>query len=124
MRIGSDDTFLILERVERRGLAPKWRVAAATGDLDCWFAAMHHGVEAANGEDMADRLAEFIAGKTDRVEITLSQGGWIRLRRHPSGSLLVRYRVAQANSGAALEGEVNVESKAAQNVCRQLAGLF
>jgi hypothetical protein len=124
MRIGSDDTFLLVEKVGRHGQAATWRVAAAVGGSGWWFAALHHSVEVADTGEAASRLADFTARKVQRIELHLLQGGWFRLKRHPSGSLLVRYRLGQANSGAALEGEVSLNRAAGDAFCRQLGSLL
>ena len=124
MRIGLDDTFLRVEKVGREGPTVTWRVAAAVGGPGWWFAALHHRVEVGDTCEAARRIADFTARKVQRIELNLLQGGWVRIKRHPSGSLLVRYRVGQANSGAALEGEVSVEGKAAELFDRQLAALL
>jgi hypothetical protein len=124
MRIGSDDTFLRVERVSRNGSTVTWRIAAAAGGPGWWFATMHHCVEVDNPREAKGRITEFAARKVQRTELILPQGGWFRIKRHPSGSLLVRYRVGQANSGAALEGEVSVNGKAAESFGRRLAALL
>jgi hypothetical protein len=123
MRIGSDDTFLRVEKIGQQGPTVTWRVAAAVSSPGCWFAAMHHSVEVADTCETARRIADFMARNVHRIEILLLQGGWFRVKRHPSGSLLVRYRVGQANSGTALEGEVSLNGEAADAFCRQLGGL-
>jgi hypothetical protein len=124
MRIGSDDNFLRVEKVGQRGPTVTWRVVAAVGGPGWWFAALHHCVEVSDPCEAARRIADFTGCKVQRIEIILLQGGWFRIKRHPSGSLLVRYRVGQANSGAALEGEVSLNVEAADAFCRQLGDLL
>jgi hypothetical protein len=89
-----------------------------------WFAGLHHDLQIGDTCEAARCIADFTARKVQRIELNLLQGGWVRIKRHPSGSLLVRYRVGQANSGAALEGEVSVEGKAAGSFDRHLAALL
>ncbi len=124
MRIGSDDTFLRVEKVGRQDPTVTWRVAATVGGPGWWFAALHHRVEIGDPCEVAKRIADFAARKVQRIEFTLLQGGWFRIKRHPSGSLLVRYRVEQANSGAALEGEVGLNGEVGDSFCRQLESLL
>jgi hypothetical protein len=124
MRIGSDDTFLRVEKVGRKGPTLTWRVAAAVSGPGWWFAATHHRVQVSDSSETAGRIADFTARKVQRIELLLHQGGWLRIKRNPSGCILVRYRVEQANSGAALEGEVSLNSGAAKAFCRQLGGLL
>jgi hypothetical protein len=71
MRIGSDNNFLSVERVEQEAPAITWRIAAAIGSPGWWAAAMHERVKLDSTPEAAARGADFAAGATQRLELRL-----------------------------------------------------
>jgi len=123
MRIGSDDSFLSLERVGQEGPAVVWRVAAAVTGLNC-FATFHGRAKVHTIEETPERIANFKANRVRRFELMLSHGGWLRVKRDRRGRTLVRFRLGQFRAGAALEGKVRLEGESATAFCRDLRGLL
>ena len=123
MRIGSDDSFLSLERVEREGKTVVWRVAAAVTGVGC-IAAVHGRAKVHTTDETPDRIANFKANRVQQFELMLSQGGWLRIRRDPKGRTLVRYRLGQLSAGAALEGRLHLDGKSAKAFCHELGELL
>jgi hypothetical protein len=124
MRIGSDGSFLYLEKVGQEGSTITWRVAAAVGGPGWRFTATHNQVQLDNTDETVSRTAEFIARKVQRIDVILREGGWLRIKRDPKGCILVRYRVGQMNTGTALEGEVSLQGESAEAFCQQFGGLL
>ena len=82
MRIGSDDSFLSLERVEQEGKTIVWRVAAAVSGVGCLAAVQGRATVLATPET-TERMARFKANRLQQFEVSLSQGGWLRLKLDP-----------------------------------------
>ena len=66
----------------------------------------------------------FTAHRLQRLNLVLSDDGWLRIKRVPSGRTLVRYRVCQLKASLVLEGEVRLEAEPAEAFCRELGGLL
>ena len=123
MRIGSDDSFLSLERVGQEGPTVVWRIAAAVTGVGC-IVAVHGRAEVRTTDETPERVANFKANRVQQFELMLSQGGWLRIKRDRRGRTLVRYRLGQLSAGAALEGKVRLEGECAKAFCRDLGGLL
>lgn len=123
MRINTDDSFLSLERVEPEGPSVVWRVQAAVASEGC-IVAVHGRTKVRTTDDTPERLADFTAHRAQRLDLVLSKGGWLRLKRAPSGRTLVRYRFGRLSAGASLEGEVRLDGKSAEACCQELGGLL
>jgi hypothetical protein len=124
MRIESDHSHLCIERIGQEGPTVVWRIEASVRGLGWKFAAAHDQVRADAADDTSKRLADFAAHRVQRFEMMLLEGGWLRIKRDPEGCILVRYRVGQVSTGAALEGEVLLKGKAANVFCGELSGLL
>ena len=124
MRIGSDDSFLYVEKVGQEGPTITWRVAGAVGGPGWRFTATHDRVQVDNIDEAVSRVADFTARKVQRIDLVLREGGWLRIKRKPTGCILVRYRVGQVASGAALEGEIGLRGESAEAFCQQIGGLL
>jgi hypothetical protein len=123
MRIGSDDSFLSLERVEQESKTVVWRVAAAVTSVGC-IAAVQGRAKVHTTDETPERIARFKANQVRQFELMLSQGGWLRIKRDPKGRTLVRYRLGQLSAGAALEGKLRLEGESAKAFCRELRELL
>ncbi len=123
MRITTDDRFLSLERVGTEGAAVIWQIQAAVANQGC-IVAVHGQTRVRTAQDTPERVANFAANREQRLELSLSKGGWLRLKRTPKGGTLVRYRFGQLPAGATLEGEVRLEGESAEACCRELGGLL
>jgi len=75
-------------------------------------------------EETPTQIADFRAHRRQRFELALSEGGWLRVKRVPSGHTLVRYRIAQWKAGLALEGELRLEGEVAQAFSNDIGGLL
>ncbi len=124
MRIGSNDNYVSVERIGQDGSAPLVRIEAATVGADWKFAVVHDQVQLNATDETRQTVADFTAHRLQRFKIMLSEGGWLRATRDPAGTMLVQYRVGQLSAGAALEGEVVLESKAGKTFCRELGELL
>ncbi len=123
MRIGSDDSFLSVEKVEADGSTVIWRILASVAGPGC-IAAVHSQARVETTDEIVRRAVDFAAHRLHRFDLTLSEGGWLRLKRVPSGRTLVRYRVGQVKAGAALEGELHLEGEPAEACSRELRELL
>ncbi len=123
MRIGSDDSFLRLERVGQEGPAVVCEVTAGIHGAGC-IAAVHGVTRLCPSDEALEQMGDFIADRARRFELTLSQGGWLRIRRDPKGRTLVNYRLGHLRTGAALEGKVRLEGASAKAFCRELGELL
>jgi hypothetical protein len=124
MRIGRDDNFLSLERVEPDDPHSPWRVEAVATAKGQRFSAAHDRVMLDTSEETIQKFAEFESLATQRVEVRLTEGGWVRLERDAHGAITVSYRLASWKGHAVLKGEVVVEGEFAGACCRELAALL
>jgi len=100
-----------------------WEVTAAIHGAGC-IAAVHGLTKVRAGEGGLERMDDFIAHQARQFELTLSQRGWLRIRRDPKGRTLVTYRLGHLRTGAALEGKVRLEGESAKAFCRELGELL
>jgi hypothetical protein len=124
MRIGSNDNYVLLERVGQDGSATLLRIEAATLGADWRFAVVHEQVRLNAADETRQTVADFTAHRLQRFKIMFSEGGWLWGKRDPAGNMLVRYRVGQFSAGAALEGEVVLGVAAGDTFCRKLGALL
>ena len=122
MEFGGDYSFLAVRRVGQRGAGLAWRVEAAILGPRGRFTVDQEQVSLDTTKRTLKQIAAFAACKTRRLEVALSGGGWLRVRRHRSGRILVRYRVCHWSAGAALEGKVGLAGESAEQFCQQLGG--
>ncbi len=123
MCIGSENSFLSLERVEQEDPTVAWRFLAAAAGAGC-VAAVHGQANVITTEETPAQVADFMAHRAQRLDLVLSEGGWVRIKRNPNGRALVRYRVSQLKASLVLEGEVRLEPEPAEAFCRELGGLL
>ena len=123
MRIGTDNSYLSLERVEHSGSGVVWQVVAAVAHDGC-LAAVHGRPRVHTTNQTPAKIADFAARRAQRFELRFSQGGWLRVKRGSGGCTLVRYRLAQWGAGASLEGRVRLERGSTAAFCRELRGLL
>jgi hypothetical protein len=124
MRIGRDDNFLSLERVEPNDPHSTWRVEAVATAKGQRFTAVHDRVMLDTSEETIQQFAEFESLATQRVEVRLTEGGWVRLERDTRGAVTVSYRLASWKGHAVLKGEAIVDGEFAGACCRELAALL
>ncbi len=124
MRIGSDDSYLSVERVGQEGSKLLWRIEAAVAGGGWRFTAVHDLVRVDTTDETIGRIGAFTAHRIQQFEIILVEGVALRIKRDPSGRVLIRYRVGQVNASAALEGAVVLKGETANAFCRQLKGLL
>src|SRR5438093_1517300 len=124
MRIGRDDNRLSIERREPNDPYSPWRIEADATGAGERFSMVHDHAMLDTSERTLQQLADFEALKSQRVEISLSEGGWLRLERDTRGSITVYYRLASWSVRAVLKGEVVVEGEFAGGICRELAALL
>jgi hypothetical protein len=117
MRIGSDDNWVCLERVGPPSPASVCRFTAAAAGAGWRFAAAGEQALVYVSNDNLNDFADFNALKIHQIELGLSDGGWLRIKRHIKGFIVVRYRATCRKLGAALEGEIVLEAEAAKAFC-------
>jgi hypothetical protein len=124
MRIGTDNNFLSLERVEPDDPHSPWRVEAVASASGQRFTAAHDRVMLDASEKTIQQLAEFESLQAQGVEVVLTEGGWVRLERDAHGAVSVSYRLASWKGHAVLKGELIVDGEFAGACCRELAALL
>ncbi len=125
MRIGTTENFLWLERVVPQSATEVvWRLEAQSARPDCRFVSVHEHVRIDAGEESRRQVRDFLALSLYRIEISFSEGGWLRLNRDLRGHILVRYRVNCLRAGSAMEGEIVLEGEAATGLGQQIQTLF
>jgi hypothetical protein len=124
MRVGRDDNFLSIERIQPGDPHSPWRIEAVATSKAQRFSAVHERVILENSLTTAQQFAVFEALKTQKVEIPLTEGGWLRLERDARGYITVCYRISCWNLGAVLKGKVTVEGEFAGSFCREFAVLL
>ncbi len=124
MRIGADDNFLSIESNPLAGGYAACHVEAlATGSGRRFFAS-HDRLMLDSSVQVLQRFADFEALKSPRVEIPLTEGGWLRLERDARGLITVRYRIGGWKPSAAMEGEISVEGEFAGSFCQDFGALL
>jgi len=123
MRIGHDDNFLCIERVSQTP-CPIWRLEARALGAGWMFAAMYDRVLVTASDEALKDAAAFTELKVQRVEVELSEGGWLRFRRDVRGYILLQYRVGRLKEGAAIEGEIVLEVEPAKAFCQDLHSIL
>ena len=124
MRIGDKSNFLCIERLETSAAGPAWRceATAATGGWKC--AVVHDQVIVAEAEEALKQTLDFSILQTPRVDIALSESGWVRITRDIRGRIIVRYRLGRLRAGAAVEGEVVLGVERGDEFCKHLISLL
>src|SRR5262249_14657711 len=105
MRIGHKDNFLLIEKMGPDAF-PMWRFEATIMGPGWRFSAVYDRVVVNTSLETVGEVTDFAIQKTQQLEIELSEGGWLRLKRDARSFVLVRYRVGRLHAGAALEGEI------------------
>ena len=85
---------------------------------------MYDRVVANTSAESSKQMADFAALRAQRFEVDLSEGGWLRLNRDVRGYILIRYRVGRLQAGAAIEGEIVLESESASSFCKELGAIL
>jgi len=124
MRIGRDDNFFSIEKLDPDDPYSPWRVEAVATGAGQRFSTVHDRVILHTSEQAVQQFADFEALRTQRVEVALTEGGWLRLERDARGYITGHYRVAGSRARAVLEGEVTVEGEFAGSFCRQFGALL
>ncbi len=123
MRIGTPPNFLSVDLVMDDGVS-FFRVEAVVITNDRQFTACHERVVMGAGGDTLRRYEDFSDFKCEDVDITLSEGGHIRLQRDWRGQMMVKYRLAAYSTKTAMEGEVLVEGDFAGEFIREFGALL
>ena len=124
MRIGSDDSCLSVERVGQEGSRVLWRIKAAVAGGGWRFTAVHDRVRVDTTDETFGRIGDFTAHRVQQFEIIVADGFGLRVKRDPSGRILIRYRVGQVSPCSALAGAIVLKGEHADAFCRQLESLL
>jgi hypothetical protein len=124
MRIGSDDSYLSVERVGQEGSNVFWRIEAAVAGGGWRFTAIHDRVQVDTTGETFGRIRDFTSHRIQQFEMILAQGVGLHAKRDLSGRVLIRYRVGQVSPCAALEGAAVLKGETVDAFCRQLEGLL
>jgi hypothetical protein len=120
MRIGQDDNYLTVERLDPEASFSAYRVEAVTRGSQSEFRCCHDAVVFDTSEKSSRLLADFQELKLHSIELPISEGGWIRVGRDAHGQITVHYRVAHWRLAAALEGQILVDGEFANRFCTEL----
>jgi hypothetical protein len=124
MRIGQEHNFLSIEEVPLDGGYSTFHFEAVASAPARKFAATHDRAMMDTSAETAGRFADFASFKSDKVEIPLTEGGWLRLERNARGYITLCYRIGSSNTFTALEGTVIVEGEYAGSFCREFEKFF
>ena len=124
MRIGSDDNWICIERVQPAQPASVCRFTAVATGAGWRFAATGEQVLVYVSNETMDDIGDFTALKIHQIELGLSDGGWLLIKRHIKGFILVRYRATCRSVGASLQAEIVLEAEAAKAFCNDLSELL
>jgi hypothetical protein len=123
MRIGHKDNFLFIEKIGPAAF-PMWRFEASILGPGWQLSAVYDRVVVNTSPETLGQITDFGGRRTHKLELELSEGGWLRLKRDARDFVLLRYRVGRLQAGAALEGEIVLEAEAAGPFCRELNTLL
>jgi len=121
MRFGSDDNWVCLERVGSPHPPSVFRFTALATGAGWKFAVTGEQILVYRSNEIVDSIADFTALRIHQVELALSDGGWLLIKRPPKGFILVRYRVTRRGVGASLQGRIVLEDEAAKSFCDELS---
>ena len=121
MKIAADYSFLALETVGQQGPYLCLRLGAAVLGPGWRFTAAQERIRVIPENDTMKQIADFTARRIPRLKMVLLNGGWIRVRRHRNGQIVVRYRVCHASAAAVVEGEACLTGGSAESFCSGLA---
>ena len=124
MRIGRDNNFLAIERVDAGEPDCACRMEAViTGPGGC-FSAVHGNIVVDTSEATTQQAEAFLEVTEHRLDLPLSEGGWLRMKRNSKGCIIVHYRLVRWEMWAAMEGEILVERESASDFCNELKALL
>lgn len=124
MRLRQDSAFLVIESGEAGPSGSRCRAEAGVAIDGCQVAARFEPIGLDTSAEALDQFGAFAARKRARVEIKLSEGGWLRLSRDSRDGVRVHYRLSRWDVGAAAEGEIAIAPDAAESLCRELGSLL
>ncbi len=124
MRIGSDNNFFSITKVEAQDPYSPYQVEAVINAPEFNFAGVHERVILAIPDSISAELAEFESLKSNLLDIRLAEGGWLRFKRNIRGTIIFHYRLCRWQLGTAFEGEIIVEGEFAAGLCRDLRSLL
>ena len=124
MRIGDKYNSLSIEKIEPAEPHSGWRFEAAAAGAGWKFAAVHDTVTVRCSDDALKQAVDFAILQSPQIEVLLSEGGWLRIKRDLRGYIVVRYRLGRLTLGAAVEGEVILDIKAGDAFCKEFSQLL
>jgi hypothetical protein len=124
MRIGSSDNFLALEKTNSDVPSSGWKLKAVVTGQGWSFSTVDEKLIVDTSGETCQQVREFSELNVHRIQVNLSEGGWLRVKRDPQGRVLVRYRVNRLKIGAAAEGEIVLDAVAAIPFCKELQALL
>lgn len=124
MRIGDRSNYLSIERIEASAQNCVWHCEAAAVCAGWKVVAVHDQVVVNQWEEALQQALDFVILQIPRVEVGLSEGGWLRIRRDIRGHIVVRYRLGRLSAGAAIEGEVVLDARSGDDFCRELTAVL
>ena len=124
MRIGNDDSFLLIEANPLDGGYAALRVEAAASASGRKFTASHDRLMMNTDDATVRTFSDFASLKTAQFETILTEDGWLNFHRDSHGAITVRYRIGGWKASASMEGQVLVDGEFANNFCRDFAALL
>ena len=124
MRIGDRSNYLSIERVEASTQSCIWHCEAAAVCAGWKVVAVHDQVVVHQWEEALQQALDFVILQIPRIEVGLSEGGWLRIRRDIRGHIVVRYRLGRLSAGAAVEGEVVLDPRSGDEFCKDLTAVL
>jgi hypothetical protein len=124
MRIGRDDNFILIETVPMEGGHLACRIEAVVLGAGRRFSAVHDRVMLDASAEIVQRFTDFEELKSEKVEIPLTEGGWLRFDRDKRGHIIVHYRISGWKVRAAMEGQILLEAEFSGAFCHEFRALF
>ena len=125
MRIGDDQDYLLIEKVDSGDPHSGFRIEGKAKASRAEFSGMNDCVHFDITDDLSRGLDEFEALRQKDLDVMMTEGCNLRLSRDAHGNILVHYRIAHWKLGreVGLDGVAQVDGESGQRFCRDFRKL-
>jgi hypothetical protein len=115
MQLGDHENFLRIDANESPDPYDQLIKVEAVASFSSYrFTAVHDALIITDrSEGIKQRFTDFRELKTAEFELQLSEGGWVKFKRHLTGYVTVHYRIAATRGfiNASMDGETTVDGE-------------